>query len=55
MHVNIPVSLKMTIDLANILDRNCPLQSIKISKFSGGAGPQSSLAACVFSVQGIHH
>ena len=35
MHINVPVILKMTIDLANILDRNCCLQSIKISKFSG--------------------
>ena len=38
----------MTIDLENILDRICPLrtlemafQSTKISKFSGGACPQT--------------
>ena len=46
----------MTIDLENILDRICPLrtlemafQSTKISKFSGGACPQTPLvqAVCV--------
>ena len=42
------ISLKMTIDLMNILDRFFPLktlevafQSIKISKFSGIAWPQT--------------
>ena len=42
----------MTIDLENILDRICPLrtlemafQSTKISKFSGGACPQTPLVA----------
>ena len=43
--MKIKMSIKITINLANILDRNCPLrtlemvfQSIKTSKFSGGAG-----------------
>ena len=40
------ISMKITIDLANILDKNCPLrtlemafQSIKILKLSGGPCP----------------
>lgn len=46
----------MTIDLVNILDKNCPLrtpemafQRIKSSKFSGGECPQTILAARPFS------
>ena len=46
----------MTIDLVNILDKNCPLrtpemafQRIKSSKFSGGECPQTVLAARPFS------
>ena len=46
----------MTIDLENILDRICPLrtlemafQSTKISKFSGGACPQTPLVPGPFS------
>ena len=45
----------MTIDLENILDRICPLrtlemafQSTKISKFSGGACPQTPLVVGPF-------
>ena len=48
----------MTIDLENILDRICPLrtlemafQSTKISKFSGGACPQTPLVAGPFSAR----
>ena len=46
----------MTINLANMLDKNCPLttlemafQRIKLSIFSGGECPQIPLAACPFS------
>lgn len=45
----------MTIDLVNILVKNCPLrilemafQQIKISNFSGGAAPRSPLVALPF-------
>ena len=45
----------MTIDVVNILDKNCPLrtpemafQRIKSSKFSGGECPQTLLAAHPF-------
>ena len=48
----------MTIDLENILDRICPLrtlemafQSTKISKFSGGACPQTPLVVGPFSAR----
>ena len=48
----------MTIDLENILDRICPLrtlemafQSTKISKFYGGACPQTPLVAGPFSAR----
>ena len=48
---------KMTIDLVDILDKNCPLrtpemafQRIKSSKYSGGECPQTFLAARPFSV-----
>ena len=51
----------MTIDLENILDRICPLrtlemafQSTKISKFSGGAWPQTPLVPGPFSACLIH-
>ena len=48
-------------DLENILDRICPLrtlemafQSTKISKFSGGACPQTSLVVDPFTARLIH-
>ena len=48
--------MKLTIDLANILDRNYPLrtlemafQNIKIWNVSGGAWPHNPLAVRVFS------
>ena len=48
----------MTVNLENILDRICPLrtletafQNTKISKFSGGACPQSPLVALPFSTR----
>ena len=51
----------MTIDLENILDRICPLrtlemafQSTKISKFSGGACPQTPLVVGPFTARLIH-
>ena len=54
----IKIGIKMTIDLENNLDRICPLrtlemtfQSTKISKFSGGACPQTPLVAGPFSVR----
>ena len=53
--------MKLTIDLANILDRNYPLrtlemafQNIKIWNFSGGAWPHNLLAVRVFSAGEIH-
>ena len=57
----IKISIKMTIDLENILDRICPLrtlemafQSTKISKFSGGACPQTPLVVGPFTARLIH-
>ena len=53
--------MKLTIDLAHILDRNYPLrtlemafQNIKIWKVSGGAWPHNPLAVRVFSAGKIH-
>ena len=57
----IKISIKRTIDLGNILDRICPLRTLemafkstKISKFSGGACPQTPLVVCPFTARLIH-
>ena len=54
-------NIKRTIDLENILDTICPLrtlemafQSTKISKFSGGACPQTPLVVGPFNARLIH-
>ena len=53
--MQIKISIKMTIDLVNVLDSKCPLrmlemafQSIKISKLSGGAGPRPHSSSCLW-------